>query len=216
MTEDPRIRIVADGYDRLAERYRGWASATGPDPRDAVLTTFIENLPNGARVLDLGCGSGQTSTARLATRFRVTGVDLSATQIKLARRHVPDAAFIHGDFTRLEFADASFDGITAFYSISHVPRERHGRLFGTIHRWLAPGGLFLATLGARDSPDWTGPWLGDVMFFSSHGADENRRLLRMAGFELLLDEVRVTAEPDGDVPFLWVIARRSAAEASPV
>jgi SAM-dependent methyltransferase len=207
MNEDSRIRIVADGYDRLAERYRGWASQTGTDPRDAVLGTFMDALPNGARVLDLGCGTGETSTGRLAERFRVTGVDLSARQIDLARRHVPGAAFIHGDFTRLAFADASFDGVTAFYSISHVPRERHGRLFETIRRWLAPGGLFLATLGARDSPDWTGPWLGDVMFFSSYGAEENRRLLRTAGFELLLDEVRVTAEPDGDVPFLWVIAR---------
>ena len=45
------------------------------------------------------------------------------------------------------------------------------------------------------------------MFFSSHGADTNRNLLRAAGFELEHDEIAVTREPEGDVPFLWVIAR---------
>ena len=46
------------------------------------------------------------------------------------------------------------------------------------------------------------------MFFSSHGADANRRMLRTTGFELLLDDVLVTSEPEGDVNFLWVIARK--------
>ena len=46
------------------------------------------------------------------------------------------------------------------------------------------------------------------MFFSSYGAEANRRLLRTAGFELLVDDVLVTSEPEGDVSFLWVIARK--------
>ena len=46
------------------------------------------------------------------------------------------------------------------------------------------------------------------MFFSSHDDGANRRLMRAAGFELLIDEVAVTHEPGGDVSFLWVIGQK--------
>ena len=49
------------------------------------------------------------------------------------------------------------------------------------------------------------------MFFSSHDAATNRRLLAAAGFELLVDEIVETREPEGPVPFLWVLARRGPA-----
>lgn len=42
-------------------------------------------LPEGARVLELGCGSGNITTRRLAERFIVTGMDISARQIELAQ-----------------------------------------------------------------------------------------------------------------------------------
>jgi len=205
---DRRKRIVATGYDRIARRYLEWGGTIEGDPRHAVLARFADELEASARVLELGCGAGVPSTKELARRFRVVGVDISAAQVELARRNVPDAEFIQADVAEVEFPDASFDGVAALYAISHVPREQHAQLFADIFRWLAPGGLFLATLGAVDSPDWIGPWLGEEMFFSSYGAESNRRMLRTAGFELLLDEVLVTPEPEGDVNFLWVIARK--------
>jgi len=109
---------------------------------------------------------------------------------------------------RLDFPFASFDGVTAFYAISHVPRDEHGALFERIARWLVPGGLFLATLGSNDGPDWLGEWLGHPMFFSSFDAETNRRLLTAAQFDLLVDEVIETLEPEGPTPFLWVLACR--------
>ena len=84
--------------------------------------------------------------------------------------------------------------MTAFYSIIHVPRDEQPHLFERVSRWLVPGGLFLATLGAGDDPDWFGEWLGQPMFFSSHDADGNRRLLRAANFDLLIDDVIETPE----------------------
>jgi hypothetical protein len=59
-----------------------------------------------------------------------------------------------------------------------------------------------------------GEWLGEQMFFSSHGADTNRRMMRAAGFQLRVDEVAVTHEPEGDVSFLWVIGQRDFMEAT--
>jgi SAM-dependent methyltransferase len=206
MTTDRRKAIVADGYDAIGERYRAWASRVR-DPRDRMLEAFSAALAPGASVLDLGCGAGIPSTKALAERFTVTGIDISATQIEAARRHVPEASFVHADLGNIDFPNGSFDGVTALYVIPHIPREDHRDLFGRIARWLVPGGLFLAVLGSTDTPDWIGDWLGRPMFFSSYDAEANRRLLAEAGFELLIDEVRETVEPEGRVEFLWVVAR---------
>ncbi len=206
MSEDSK-RIVRRGYDRMANRYASWSRAIQDEPRGRLIDEFVKNLGDRARVLDLGCGSGIPSTQALARRYRLVGVDASQAQIKRARRNVPQAEFIHSDFMELDLPTASFEGVVALYSVSHVPRDEHAALFAKVHQWLVPGGLFLATLGAEDSPDWTGTWLGEQMFFSSHGADTNRNLLRAAGFDLDHDEIAVTREPERDVPFLWVIAR---------
>lgn len=205
--KDERKAIVAAGYDALGETYLDWASGID-DPRERMLEEFSTRLPSNARVLDLGCGAGIPSTKMLAERFVVTGVDISEEQVRAARRHVPDASFINADLSAIEFEAGSFDGVAAFYSISHVPRQEHGGLFRRVHKWLVPGGLFLATLGSSDSPDWTGDWLGRPMFFSAYDADFNRKLVNAAGFTLLIDDVIATQEPEGPVPFLWVLARR--------
>jgi SAM-dependent methyltransferase len=200
-------KIVRAGYDAMAERYLSWSGDVGNDPSGRFLNELASRLNDGARVLDLGCGAGVPSTRLLAERFDVVGVDISEAQLELARRNVPEATFIQGDFSDVAFPDKSFGGVAAFYSISHVPRDEHARLFARIAGWLKPGGLFLVTLGAEDIPDWTGEWLGVPMFFSSHDADENRRLLRAAGLSLLLDEIVTVYEPEGEVSFLWVLAQ---------
>jgi cyclopropane fatty-acyl-phospholipid synthase-like methyltransferase len=208
---DQRKAIVADGYDLIADRYLEWAAQIENDPRHRMLDEYSARLKPGARVLDIGCGAGVPSTQALAARFEVTGLDISAAQIDRARRNVPRARFVVGDVASTEFPARSFDGVTALYSVSHVPREEHPALFKRVGQWLEPGGLFLVTLGADDSPDWTGEWLGRPMFFSSFGAEANRELLNAAGFELLVDEVLDTKEPDGAVSFLWVLARNARA-----
>jgi SAM-dependent methyltransferase len=178
---DPRTAIVRDGYDAMAETYRAWGGEVVGDPRGQFLAALIERLCEGGRVLDLGCGAGVPSTQVLAERFGVVGVDASAAQIRLATANVPRASFGRADMLEVSFQRESFDAVTAFYSISHIPREQHGELFGRIAAWLKPGGSLLAVLGSGDLPDWSGEWLGVPMFFSSHGAEENRRLLRRPG-----------------------------------
>jgi SAM-dependent methyltransferase len=206
--EDPRKAIVESGYDALGEHYEEWAARVEGDPRDRYLEDLSRCLPDRARVLDLGCGSGIPSTKWLAERFDVVGVDVSASQLDRARRNVPEATFVQGDLARVTFPPASFAAVTAFYAISHVPREEHAALFGEAFTWLEPGGLFLATLGAGDGPDWTGDWLGVPMFFSSWDADESRSLLLDVGFGLVRSEVVEIRESEGPVAFLWVLARK--------
>ncbi|MET8848153.1 class I SAM-dependent methyltransferase [Amycolatopsis sp. NPDC004625] len=123
-------RIVESGYDRVAERYLEWSARIPDDPRLRFLGELTGRLAGGARVLDLGCGAGVPCTAALAEEHDVLGVDVSATQLDLARRNVPGARFERADMTGLSFPDGSFDAVTAFYSVLHVPREGRRRSTG--------------------------------------------------------------------------------------
>jgi ubiquinone/menaquinone biosynthesis C-methylase UbiE len=200
-------RTVRDGYDALAPRFAAWMEKIEGDPWERFAGELASRLDDGARVLDLGCGGG-SKTKRLAERFEVLAVDISQEQLRLARAAVPEATFVHGDFAELDFPAGSFDAVTAFYSIVHVPRAEHRVLLGKIARWLKSGGFLLASLSHVGGDDRTEEWLGVEMFFSGFPAETNCRLVREAGFELVLDEVVWMREPGLDVAFLWVLAEK--------
>lgn len=207
MIDDERKRTVQAAYDALGSRFGEWDERIEGDPSERFLDQLPARLPAGGRVLDLGCGNG-AKVARLAGRFEVAGVDLSEEQLRLARARVPEAAFIQGDLAQSDFPPETFDAVTALYSIMHVPREEHRAVLGRIARWLKPGGLFLASLNHVGGEDWTGEWLGVEMFFSGFDADTNRQLVRDAGLELVLDELVWMRQPQGELAFLWVLARK--------
>jgi SAM-dependent methyltransferase len=205
---DPRTRLVAAGYDAMADAWEDWSSQVTDDPRHDWLEELVAVLPPDARVVELGCGNGTRETRELALRAHLTCVDLSEEQLRRARERVPDAEFVHGDLTTIEFDAGSLDAVAAFYVLNHVPRELLPPLFERIHSWLRPGGHLIATLGASDLPDWEGEWLGVPMFFSGHAPEVNLQLLRDAGFELVREEAATITEPEGAVTFHWVLARR--------
>lgn len=205
---DPRTELVGRGYDVIGERFVEWRDRIVGDPRRWWAEQLTSRLPIGARVLELGCGSGVPDTQELALRFRVTGVDLSPEQIGRARVAVPEAEFIVADITALDLPTASYDAVVSFYVFNHVPRERLAKLLVDIHSWLVPGGLLLTAFGTSDNEGWTGDFLGAPTFFSSFPPETNRRLVDEAGFDRLLDEVVTFMEPDGEATFQWVLARR--------
>jgi SAM-dependent methyltransferase len=202
-------RFVEVGYDRIAETYRDWAARSPSDVRIRYTDLLLGALPPGAAVLELGCGTGEPMTRRLAARFHVTGVDLSARHIALAQAAIPQATFIQADMAALNFPSGSFDAIAAFYSIIHVPREEHGDLLRRIAGWLRPGGLLVATIGAGDTPAGVeADWLGAPMYWSHFDSATNRRLVTAAGLELLESREETEDEDGTPVTFLWVVARK--------
>ncbi len=200
-------RKVQEGYDRMAERYL--AARNPDDPRHLVdLEEWGRTFPAGGVALDLGCGAGLPVARWLAPRFEVMGVDISERQVDLARRHVPNARFLQADMTELEFPSDSFDVVTAFWSIIHVPREEQPALVGRIYDWLRPGGAFLANWATSawegEEEDWEG-W-GALMWWSHYGEEENLATLRRAGFAI----ERAETLTSGVETWLWVLARRHA------
>jgi SAM-dependent methyltransferase len=73
--------------------------------------------PRGGRVLDLGCGTGQSTRALRDRGLRAVGCDLSALFLSAASPR----GFVVGDATRLPFTDSSFDVVAGYEFIEHVP-----------------------------------------------------------------------------------------------
>ncbi len=203
-------RIVREGYDRMADVYTDWSVPPPGGQTLRFLAAVEAAIPDGAEVLDLGCGQGAPVAEALAGRCRVTGVDASRAQLERARARVPTATFVEADIATLERAPSSVDAVTAFYSLTHLPRADQAAVIARIGGWLRPGGVFCATLGGGDTVDEVEPeWLGVPMFFAGFSPDENRRLLAEAGFVPVVDEIRDLHEPEGIAVFHYVIARRS-------
>ena len=212
---DPK-RVVADGYDRLHQVYADWTSAGHDGLRRRYIDKVLgRGLPASAEALDLGCGTGRHATAYLVERgLRVTGVDISPRSIEVAAGEVPGARFMVGDMASIDLPPRSFDLVTAFYSVIHVPMDEHGQLLARIWSWLRPGGYMVATMGGGERPGEgvEQAWLGVApMFWSNWDVATSRRLVAEAGFEEVEANLEVIDEDGRPVTFLWVVARKGPA-----
>jgi len=95
--------------------------------RRRVVRKLKPLLPQGARVLDVGCGTGDLSIALFEnTAAEVTGIDFCAPMLKLAKTKAPELQFIEGDALRLPFAEASFDGLTIGFALRNLADVERG------------------------------------------------------------------------------------------
>lgn len=94
------------------------------------------------------------------------------------------------------------------YVLFHVPGAEVGPIVRRVADWLRPGGIFLATMLGRGDGEGVEQWLGVPMFFSDSDPDADRKLVRDAGLTILEDELIVQSEPEGDLPFHWLLAQK--------
>jgi ubiquinone/menaquinone biosynthesis C-methylase UbiE len=192
--------IVRKGYNEIAEEYHvnRYRFNHGKE-----LKEFAALLPKNAKVLDVGCGAGVPVTGFLVkSGFEVTGIDFSENMLKLGRKNVPKAVFIKKDMNRLDFAEDSFDGLVAFYSIIHVPREKHSSLFESFHRMLKPEATMLVCMGP-DEWEATDEYLGTTMFWSQYSPEKSLQLVKNAGFQIIYDKILIR----GGERHYWIMAR---------
>ncbi len=180
---------VIEAYDRIASAWRsdrGRAAAV-EICRGGILARFLDPLPVGSCVIDVGCGCGEPLMAYLAARgLRVTGLDGSARMLDLARLAVPTAAFVLGDM-RTANPGGPFDAVLAWDSVFHLPRCDHASMFTRFRSWLRPGGRLLLSLGGEGGDGdegFTSEMHGETFFYSGHEPLEALRLLEGAGFRV--------------------------------
>lgn len=199
-------KTVKDGYNASAERYLAERRLESADVR--LLDDFMRRLPVGANVLDAGCGAGIPITRRLSERFSVTGVDFSEAQIELARKNVPQALFLCEDMTRLDLPANTFDGITSYYAIIHIPREEHQSLLANFYRMLKRGGLALLCLGAEHLVDDVDEnYLGTRMYWSHYDSETYLTMLQGLDFQIMWAKI-VADESCVGAGHLFVLARK--------
>lgn len=170
--ESPRAALDADA---VRSAYRRWAGVydlafgqvSGPGRREAV--GLVNRLP-GEQVLEVGVGTGLALPLYNPDKT-VTGIDLSAEMLELARQRVRDrrlpnvAGLLEQDAEATDFPDASFDIAVAMFVASVVPNPR--KLLAEMRRVVRPGGhmLFINHFRADRGPRW---WVERTMAPASH------------------------------------------------
>lgn len=206
-----RRALVGKGYDRIAEPYLAWSAPRPTTRRMQYLKELMAELPKGASVLELGCGAGVPCTQLLAeSGLKVTGVDISAAQIELGKKYVPDATMIQGDMLTIEFAAESFDAVLAFYSMFHLPKDEQGIMIKKITGWLKLGGRLLMNFATSEGDVVREGWFDPevVMYSSGLGVGGTREMFKRDGTGLKIIDDLIDVEKVGgfDETFHWISA----------
>lgn len=166
-----RAGVVRAMFDRIAGRY---------DVLNRLLTLGMDvgwrrravealDLPSGARVLDLACGTGDLCRALERAGYRAVGFDFSEGMLLASRT---DAPMVRADVLALPVADGVADGVTVGFALRNVVDLR--RFFGEAGRVLRPGGRFaivevsrpdgaLMRWGHRVYMGRVVPWIGGLL-----------------------------------------------------
>lgn len=141
---EERLRREIEHHRELAGRHTeeiwGWDTPAGRVRADRRARLFIElgRIAPGARVLELGCGTGEFTRRVAAAGARLVAFDLSADLLAKARARVSvGARFLRGDAHRLPFRSGAFDAV---YGCSVLHHLDVGAALAEVRRVLRPGG----------------------------------------------------------------------------
>ncbi|MFZ1757291.1 MAG: class I SAM-dependent methyltransferase [Caldilineaceae bacterium] len=117
---------------------------------------WLENIPQRAQVLDIGCGHGLPVSERLADLgLEVTGIDISPVMLAHARRHVPTGLFRKQAAAELT-EQAVYAGACSFFSLLHMDPIELRAALQRIHAALQPGAMLLVISAIPDINTRTG------------------------------------------------------------
>lgn len=117
---------------------------------NAFICDGLNGIPEGARILDAGCGLSIWVRPEMRKRWKIVGVDVQPDSIRACQEIYKGEEYSLGDLYALNFPDASFDAVVMREVIEHF-REPE-RAVKEIFRVLKPGGLYLLTTPNYDSP----------------------------------------------------------------
>ncbi|MFI5231869.1 MAG: class I SAM-dependent methyltransferase [Gemmatimonadales bacterium] len=173
-------REVATSYDLIADRWNdgSFPQSNGIHQHERAIA-FLTQKRNA---LDIGCGcSGRIIDLLLEQGFAAEGLDISGRMIRLARERHPVLIFHHADICEWE-PQKSYDFISAWDSIWHVPLAAQEAVMRKIMHALAPGGIFIFTTGGLDAPsEKVDAAMGPKMYYSVLGIPRTLELLSECG-----------------------------------
>lgn len=210
---------VRESYDKVADQYASkFLSELDSKPLDRVLLKdFISSNGSKGRIIDLGCGPGQTTRFLMEHHSAccVLGTDLSPAMIQQAKQHHADVigprmAFEVADMLSLQYPAAAFQGANAFYSIVNFDYPQITQAFKEIARVLAPGGQFLCSFHVGTEVRHFDAFFDqpvDLNFFFLL-PDRITEMLQVAGFKIITSLVRQPYEGEHPSQRAYILAER--------
>lgn len=183
MSDNPTIQA----YDRYADVYDQEVVDFWERFPAEFLQAFQEQAP-GNRVLNLGSGSGRDAVLLRQLGFEVTCVDASAAMVDMTRKL--GFTSVKADFRALDFGPESFDGVWAYTSLIHIPKEQAASVLRYLHSVLVAGGAlaFGAIKGDHEGMVERSSMPGEERYFKYYTDDEIREMAAEAGFDFVYAE----------------------------
>src|SRR6185295_4487395 len=120
-----------DAYERSAKECVVRWNKRRPR-RPSLLVEWLEYLPAGTRLLDLGCGGGRDAGDLDLRGYRVVGVDRTSALLSAGRRRYRSLPLVRADLRQLPFHAMSFDGLWAAASLMHLPKPEARRILADL------------------------------------------------------------------------------------
>ncbi|MBE8966082.1 class I SAM-dependent methyltransferase [Nostocales cyanobacterium LEGE 12452] len=172
-----RYQWLYDGISRLA------ALSVGGEARFRQLALQGLTIHSDSQVLDLCCGSGQTTEFLVKTSQNVTGIDASPKSLQRARLNVPEASYIEAFAEEMPFADNLFDVVHISVALHEMQPQQLRKIINEVYRVLKPGGVFtLVDFHAPTNPIF---WPGISVFLLLFETETAWELLKTDLAELL-------------------------------
>jgi demethylmenaquinone methyltransferase/2-methoxy-6-polyprenyl-1,4-benzoquinol methylase len=147
-------------YDSIS---RTAALSVGGEDRFRTLALNKLDIQPDSRILDLCCGSGQTTRYLVERSNQVMGLDASPRSIERAKQNVPQAEYIEAFAQEIPFEDNHFDLVHTSAALHEMTPETLNRIVWQVFRVLKPGGVFaIADFHRPTNPLF---WLGLAPFF---------------------------------------------------
>jgi len=153
-------------------------------------------LQPGLRVLDIGCGWGGLAL-HLAkhAEVEVVGVTLSKEQHELAQQRAKAAGLAHKVTFKLQdyrLETSEYDRIISVGMFEHVGVKHYPEFFGAVERLLKPNGVaLLHSIGRRDGPGFTNPWLRKYIFPGGYAPALSEVVPVVEGTSLWITDIEV-------------------------
>lgn len=170
-------------YDLIADWYAKDRNLSIGVPE---VTSLLASLPEGASVLDVGCGNGMPlTTTLLVAGCKVVGVDSSLEMLERFQVNCPDTPFIYAPIQSAHLDGQMFDAAIAWGVLFHLEHEEQRKAVAKVASVLKPGGLFLFTSGDEEGSKQGEPMHGVPFRYWSHSVEGYRKLLKANGLTLL-------------------------------
>ncbi|MDJ0845715.1 class I SAM-dependent methyltransferase [Crocosphaera sp.] len=114
----------------------------GGEKRFRSLSLEGINIDANTKILDLCCGSGQTTQFLVEKSSQVTGLDASSTAVDRAKNNVPEASYVTALAEKMPFSDQQFDLVHSSVALHEMETKQLREIMQEVYRVLKPGGFF--------------------------------------------------------------------------